>query len=155
MSRHIKLAQKNEIGLVYQLIQEAFQEYDGKLDPPSGALRESEESISKKISELGGAIIVWEDTMPIGTALYDFTGEYMYIGRVSVVPDSRGQGIGKELILYLEALARERQLKTTRVGVRLSIPQNVIFYQRLGYQVLNHIFYPEGTDSWYVMQKNL
>jgi ribosomal protein S18 acetylase RimI-like enzyme len=107
------------------------------------------------MSESGGAIIVWEDSIPIATALYNFIEDYMYIGRVSVIPDHRGKGIGQEIIVYLEAMARECEINATRIGVRLSIPRNVLFYQRLGYEVLEHIVYPEGTDSWYEMKKNL
>ena len=130
-------------------------EYKDKLFPSSGALRETEASIGLKIANHGGAVIVWEDAVPIGTAIYNFIDNYMYIGRVSVVPAYRGKGIGKDVIFYLEDLARQQNYAETRVGVRLSIPQNISFYEKLGYIAIEHIFYPEGTDSWYVMKKTL
>lgn len=130
-------------------------EYEGKLLPQSGALRETEESIRREFEAGGGAVIVWEGTEPIGTAVYSFKDTYMYIGRVSVKPAWRGKGIGREIMSYLEAFAGERGFVETEVGVRLSIPGNVSFYAGLQYEVREHLFYAEGTDSWYVMRKLL
>ena len=72
-------------------MQDSFMEYQDKLFPSSGALRETEVSIGLKIANHGGAIIVWEDAVPIGTAIYNFIDNYMYIGRVSVIPAYRGE----------------------------------------------------------------
>jgi ribosomal protein S18 acetylase RimI-like enzyme len=136
-------------------MQDSFMEYQDKLFPSSGALRETEASIALKIADHGGAIIVWEDAVPIGTAIYYFIDNYMYIGRVSVIPAYRGKGIGKDIILFLEELARQQNYTETRVEGRLSIPQNISFYEKLGYIAIEQIFYSEGTDSWYVMKKTL
>ena len=43
----------------------------------------------------------------------------------------------------------------SRVEVRLSIPENIKLYEWLQYEVIEHKFYPERTDSWYVMRKKL
>jgi GNAT superfamily N-acetyltransferase len=86
-------------------MQDSFMEYQDKLFPSSGALRETEASIALKIADHGGAIIVWEDAVPIGTAIYYFIDNYMYIGRVSVIPAYRGKGIGKDIIFYFSSTA--------------------------------------------------
>jgi hypothetical protein len=47
-----------EIEIVRQIIFEAFKEYDGVLNPPSGALRETVDGIKLKIEGRGGASYV-------------------------------------------------------------------------------------------------
>ncbi|SFT20039.1 GNAT family N-acetyltransferase [Paenibacillus sp. BC26] len=155
MSRLIKHAELHEAGIVLLTIREAFQEFEGKLIPQSGALRETEASIRGEIAEGGGAVIVWDGAEPIGAAVYSFKDSYLYIGRVSVKPAWRGKGIGREIMAYLEGFAVDSGCSETEVGVRLSIPGNVNFYAGMQYEVREHLFYPEGTDSWYVMRKRI
>lgn len=77
----------------------------------------------------------------------------MYIGRVSVIQEARGYGIGKSIMQYLEAVAINASTPEIRIGVRLSIPQNIDFYKKLGFAVLEQHKYPDATDEWYVMRK--
>jgi ribosomal protein S18 acetylase RimI-like enzyme len=134
---------------------EAFRQYDGQLSPPSGALQETVERTISIMASSGGAVLAWEDALPIGSARYYYKEDYMYIGRVAVHPDHRGKGIGKRLMAFLEEHARKNGRFQTRLEVRLSLPDNIQFYKRLGYQVVEQIYYPDRTDSWYVMNKRL
>ncbi|CAG7642394.1 GNAT family N-acetyltransferase [Paenibacillus allorhizosphaerae] len=151
----IRQAECNELNVVHETMREAFKEYAGKLQPESGALRETMEDIERKISGGGGAIIAWNNNEPAGSAQYYFKDGYMYIGRVAVIPQYRGSGLGKRLIHYLEAEARRRSCRETRLEVRLSVPENMKFYERLHYETLEQQYYPGGTDSWYVMSKDM
>jgi Cof subfamily protein (haloacid dehalogenase superfamily) len=151
----IREASLGEAPIVFRLMVEAFREYDGRLNPPSGTLRETVDDTLSIMRSNGGAIIAWENEVPAGAARYEFRDKYMYIGRVSVHPDHRGKGIAQKMMLYLEELARRHRYFETRIGVRLSIPRNIEFYKRLNYQVIEHEYYPEKTDSWYVMSKTL
>ncbi|RIX53690.1 GNAT family N-acetyltransferase [Paenibacillus nanensis] len=150
----IRSAKQDEIVVVRDIILESFKEYAGLLHPPSGALSETLESISSKV-ERGGAVIVWEDTEPVGTALYNFVDDYMYIGRVAVLPKHRGKGIGKVIMAHLEQLALHKGYNKTRLGVRLSLPDNLMFYQKLHYISIEEHEYPDKTDKWHIMVKEL
>jgi ribosomal protein S18 acetylase RimI-like enzyme len=79
----------------------------------------------------------------------------MYIGRVSVLPAYRGKGIGREMIYYLEQQAMKMGYAETRVEVRHSLPDNLRLYERLAYIPIQEHEYPEKTDRWYTMSKNL
>ena len=151
----IREASKDEIELVRMIIYDAFKEYIGVLHPPSGALRETVEGIRKKIEGRGGALIVWDESVPIGSALYYYENDYMYIGRVSVLPSYRGRGIAKAMIRYLEDLAKGKGYLKTRVEVRLSLPENLEYYTKLKYIPIEEHEYPDKTDKWYTMSKNL
>lgn len=155
MDIFITEATNDEIVFVHQVMQEAFKEYEGQLHPPSGALRETTNSISSKIEGRGGAIIAWDGTKAVGSALYYWEDQDVYIGRVSVVPSHRGNGIGKKLIHFIENIAVSKGLLESKVEVRLSIPSNIALYQNMNYEVKEQKFYPDRTDSWYVMKKRL
>lgn len=151
----IRDAAIGELGIVHRIMRQAFEEYRGILVPESGALRESLEDIEKKVSNGGGAILAWDRNEPVGSAQYYYTNEYMYIGRVSVLPSHRGKGIGRKMIFFLENKALNNKYRLTKLEVRSSIPENIKYYQSLNYRAIEHIHYPDGTDSWYVMVKQL
>jgi ribosomal protein S18 acetylase RimI-like enzyme len=153
MEALIKSANLEEIHIVHDVMRKAFEEYRDKLTPPSGALSETIDDIIKKISNNGGAIIAQIEGSDVGSAQFVFQDNFVYIGRVSVLPSHRGRGIGKRMVNYIEAHAKEKGVHESRLGVRLSIPSNVAFYQKLSYQIIERYAYPQETDFWYVMKK--
>lgn len=150
----ISQATMNEIKIVHDVMRKAFEEYRGILTPPSGALLETIDDIVKKISHNGGAIIARVEGVPIGSAQFVFEENYVYIGRVSVLPSHRGGGIGQMMVRYIESHAVNKGVSESRLGVRLSIPSNVTFYQKLNYEIIEKHAYPAETDYWYVMKNS-
>lgn len=64
-----------------------------------------------------------------------------HIGRVAVLKELRGRGLGKQLMLALHDAARERGYSRLRLGAQLrAIP----FYQRLGYVASGDVFLDAG-----------
>jgi ribosomal protein S18 acetylase RimI-like enzyme len=155
MTIEIKEASIDEIDIVYRTMEESFKEYIGKLNPPSGALRETITDILDNMKRSGGSVIAWNGNIAAGSAKYRFSEDFIYIGRVSVLPEFRGKGICKSMLKFIEDKARARDIFESRVEVRLSIPANIALYKRLKYEVIEHKFYPDRSDSWYVMSKNL
>ncbi|WP_426446846.1 GNAT family N-acetyltransferase [Paenibacillus sp. S-38] len=153
----IRTAGREEIGLVFDIMQMAFREYAGVLQPPSGALGEKPEDLLPFFEGGGGAVLAWEAGQPVGSARYkrDADRDALYIGRVAVLPGYRRRGIGDALLKHLEELARGLGYSRTTLGVRLSIPGNVSYYERAGYRPLEKHDYPCGRDSWYLMGKEL
>jgi Acetyltransferases len=150
---HIREAAFEEWTTVHRIMREAFEEYRGVLHPPSGALREELEDTIRKLSTRGGAVLAMAEGIAVGSAQYRIEDDYVYIGRISVVARARGCGIGKKLVHFLEELAAARGMSEVRLEVRLSLPDNIQFYERLGYHVVQECRYPEDTDGWYIMAK--
>ncbi|NOU96654.1 GNAT family N-acetyltransferase [Paenibacillus sp. LMG 31456] len=151
----IKEASREEMSVVHRIMHEAFEQYAGVLVPPSGALSETIEDILHKIEGRGAAILVWDGLEPVGSARFYYVENYMYIGRVAVLPAHRGKGIARYMLSYLEEIARSHSYSETRVEVRLSLPENVDYYKKLQYQIINEQSYPGGEDSWYTMSKSI
>jgi len=152
MEAIINQASLNEIHIVHDVMRKAFEEYRGMLTPPSGALSETMDDIVKKISNSGGAVIARVEGIAVGSAQHIFHDNFVYIGRVSVLPSHRGKGIGKMMVRYIETLAKDKGLSEARLEVRLSIPSNAAFYQKLNYEIIEKLAYPDETDFLCVMR---
>lgn len=77
-------------------------------------------------------LAVLPDNTPVGVArLFSALGETAHIGRMAILPEFRGQGIGESLLqhLIMESAGQYQELK-------LSAQQHAIaFYQRAGFHV--------------------
>jgi GNAT superfamily N-acetyltransferase len=145
----IRPALRADAALVHRLTLEAYEEYRGALVPESGVFRETEADVEEAILR-GGAFIATVDGTPVGCARWvverggdgehvnagvnaGAAGEFLYIGRVSVLPSHRGRGIAAMLVARCEALARRLGLGEARLGVRIGLARNRELYERLGY----------------------
>src|SRR5689334_19385398 len=132
------------------LMQAAFAEYEGVLDPPSGAHDETAESVVRRLSR-GGAVLACINDEAVGFAFYDSVDGLLYFGRLSVLPDFRNRGIGTRLLDCVEGRARDTGAAGVRLGVRLQLPHLVARYERLGYRItkyMTHAGYENPTYAF-------
>ncbi len=130
-------AADSDIELVTTLIRDGFAEYEGKLDPPSGAHFETPEKVRAKM-EQGGAIMAFVDETCAGAVLFYPEDGFLYLGRLAVLSDYRTQGIGKALIEAVESKARTLGLPGVQLSVRVVLPRNRAYFEKLGYQVVSY-----------------
>ena len=135
MQPEIRLARTEEAALVHRLTQQAFDEYRGRLKPPSSAHDETQAMVATAL-EQGGALLAFIDGAAVGAARFVPEDDHLYIGRVAVLPEWRGKGIAMALMLALEQQARRLGLGAIELGVRESLPSNVRLYGKLGYTVI-------------------
>ncbi|UXR70162.1 MULTISPECIES: GNAT family N-acetyltransferase [unclassified Staphylococcus] len=88
---------------------------------------------------------------PIATARYRGVEEIAKIERVAVMKDYRGQGIGKELIQFLEQLAIKHGFSHFKLGAQI---QAIPFYETLGYEAYGDIFMDANIPHRY-MKKSI
>jgi ribosomal protein S18 acetylase RimI-like enzyme len=143
-----------DVPIIVELIHAAFKEYDGVLDPPSGAHKESEEKIRQQLAT-DRAVLAFADGQAVACVLYRHGGDHMYFGRLAVLPGYRSRGIATALIDYVEARARELGLPRLRLGVRLALTRVRARYERLGYQVIEERRHEGYTVPTYVMMEKL
>ncbi len=118
----------------------AYAEYVGLLEPPSGADFETVEDVAAKIKN-GGALIAWIGSEAVGSARFEFRGEALYAGRLSVLPAYRGRGIGTALMSAIEAIGKENRLAAIEILVRSGLEENLKLYRKLGFsyeEILEH-----------------
>ena len=154
MAIRITNAAIDDAPLVYDIMQRAFAEYLGVLDPPSGVHSESLDDVIVALDQ-GGAILAWIGSEAVGSARYAFREDSCYIGRVSVLPQYRGQGIASAMMEYIEGIARAHGSGYMEISVRMVLESNINLYKRLGYTITGMFEHPKGGGMVGTMVKML
>jgi predicted N-acetyltransferase YhbS len=137
------------------LMRSAFHEYIGILDPPSGAHKETEESVRDKM-KLGQWLIAEYDGQPAGCVFYEPRDTYVYLGRLAVPGEFRGRGIGGALTDAVEAETRAAGIPRIRLGTRLALPHLIAMYEKRGYCIIAYETHTGYSAPTYVtMEKTL
>src|SRR5262245_10630678 len=133
----------------------AFDEYRGRLDPPSGAHGETEEKL-RHLLRGASAVLAFVGDQVAGCVFYAPVGEHIDLFRLAVLPAYRGRGIGRALVEYVEAHAPALGISRVQLGVRVALPDNRAYYERMGYCFLEartHAGYAEPT--YVILEKRL
>ena len=161
VSKHITLrvATIDDAPTILIITREAFSQFQGRLDPPSGALHETLEVLCERTFQPDhGATLAFVDAVPAGALRWSVhpQRDHLYVGRVAVLPPYRQMGVASALMCWAEEHARKLKLPAVQFGVRLQSPENIRFYRHLGYEVVEyarHEGYDHPTFVW--MRKNL
>ena len=143
----VREARGDEAGRLHDLLLRAYREYEGHLDPPSGVHAETVASVRSKMNE-GGALVCEEDGVIAGCVFYAPKADYLYVGRLAVVPRYRRRGIGDLLLRAAERRADDLGLPRIRLGVRLALGKLRTYYEARGYVPIafrSHAGYAETT----------
>lgn len=151
----LRAATPDEAELVAETVRAGFAEYQGTLTPPSSAHKEDADSIGQKMAK-GGAILAYVDSELAGCVLFYPQDDYLYLGRLAVLPTFRRQGIGKHLVGAVEAKAHEMGITNVHLGVRKALPSNQAMFESLGYKFVSaHIHEGQTEPTFFVMEKHL
>ena len=151
----LREATYDDIPTLVTLIHTAFEEYRGRLEPPSGAHRETAQSISNYLQQ-GRAVLASLHGQVVGCVCYHQESEHVYFGRLSVLPAFRQHGVGLALVTYVEQQAKALGAQRIQLGMRIALPHLQVYYERLGYCVVcyeTHEGYTEPTSV--VMEKQV
>ena len=151
----LRAATYDDIPTLLTLIHTAFEEYRGRLEPPSGAHRETVQSIATYLQQ-GHAVLAWLNDQAVGCVCYHQESEHVYFGRLSVLPAFRQHGVGLALVTYVEQQAKALGAQRVRLGVRIALQHLHMYYERLGYRVVcyeTHEGYTAPTSV--VMEKQV
>ena len=141
----LRIGTAGDAAAIARVIAASFEQYRGKLNPESGAFRETADGIAGELAKAAGAIVAERNGEMLGCVLVEELEGDLYFGRLSVVPSARGQGLAKRLIDAVEAEARRRGLPGVRLGVRVVLTDNQRLFQALGYRETSREAHP-GFD---------
>jgi len=135
----LREAKPDDIAILTAAIRATFEEYRDKLNPPSGSLDEREEDVAAKLKK-GGGVLAYVDQQLAGVVLYypSETDGSLYLGRLGVLPDFRRFGVGKALVQAVETRAQQLGYAEVTLAVRIQLPGNRQFFERLGYAVTSY-----------------
>jgi tRNA threonylcarbamoyladenosine biosynthesis protein TsaE len=124
---------------VVAVIQRAFGARP-RLDPPSTATDETEESVAAALRANGG-LLAHGDGHPLGAMLFDLsTPGRLGLRRVGVDPAAQLHGVASALVGVAEDVAERRGLDGLWLKARVELPDTVEFWRRRGY-------WPQGRDG--------
>ena len=133
-----------DLPVLRDLLHAAYAEYWGKLDPPVGAYQETVASLGEKLSH-GQAIKAVSAGTIVGCVFFHPEATSLYFGRLAVLPAYRRHGIGRQLVDAVETYARQQKFARVTLGVRLAIPANIAYYEKLGYRIVSYSSHPGYT----------
>lgn len=137
------------------VLQAAFEQHRGRLDPPSGVHGETVESLRQKL-KAGAAVLALVNDEVAGCVFYQQETSHVYLGRLSVLPEYRRHGVGRALVEYVERRALELNVPRVRLGVRLPLAEIRAYYERLGYRPIRCAAHEGYSGPTYViMEKEL
>ena len=150
---HIRKATAQDSELLLSLVHRSFEEYRGKIDPPSSAPDETIDTIRGRFDQ-ARALIAERDQVSVGCVFYQRMAENVYLFRLSVLPEYRRRGIARSLIEHVERIAGAMGLPV-RLGVRIALPENQAYYGRMGYRVVEYQTHPGyASPTWVMMEKD-
>ena len=118
------------------------------LQPPSGALSETEVQVREDLALHGGGLARIRSA-PVAAVRFRFEGHQAWVRRLAVHPEWQRQGIGSRVMAWAERDLRRRGHRQVRLGVRKQLPANLSFYEALGYWVA------EDHGYWLELVKTL
>jgi GNAT superfamily N-acetyltransferase len=137
------------------LIHRAFAPYRGRLVPESGAHAETPATLEAALGK-GAAFRALSDGRLVGCIFTETRPDRLYLGRLAVEPDCRGQGVGAALLAAAETHARGLGLSCLELGVRLVLLDNIRLFQRAGFAIIRQESHKGFTEpTFHVMEKLL
>ena len=151
----IRPGTQEDVPRILEVITRAFEEYRGRLDPPSSAQRETLDSVRDKLRQ-GGAVVATAGKQMTGCALWKQEPGHLYVGRLAVLPEFRKAGIGGRLMEWVEEQAVRLGAPKVRLMVRVTLGAIREYYERKGYRVTGRGSHPGYAEPTYlVMEKNV
>ncbi|WP_085992698.1 GNAT family N-acetyltransferase [Oceanobacillus senegalensis] len=85
--------------------------------------------------------IGYEDNQAIAASRLRFVEEYGKLERICVLKDYRGKSYGKQLILAMEDVIKEKGYKKSKLNAQIHAED---FYKKLGYETVSREFMDAG-----------
>lgn len=132
---------------VLALLRTSFQYMDGRIDPPSSVHRLTIESMQTHC-QTGGEI--WAVGRPLfGCMFLTPKPDCLYLGKLAVQEQMRGQGVCRAMIDHAERRAVAIGLSELELETRIELTENHRVFSRLGFTIVStgiHDGYDKPTD---------
>ena len=129
---------------VRALILNAFAYMQGRIDPPSSALRITAASIAEDAA--AGALLLAEHAGElVGCAFVRRKEDALYIAKLAVRTDMQARGIGRALMAEARDEARACGLAALELQTRIELTENHAAFARLGFVKIAETTHPGFT----------
>jgi N-acetylglutamate synthase-like GNAT family acetyltransferase len=129
---------------VRALIIDAFAYMQGRIDPPSSALRMTAQSMAADAA-MGALLLAEIDGALVGCAFIRRKEDALYIAKLAVRPDRQQRGIGRALITAAQDEARAQGLAALELQTRIELSENRAAFARMGFVKIAETAHPGFT----------
>jgi GNAT superfamily N-acetyltransferase len=126
------------------LILASFAWMEGRIDPPSSALKLSAEGLRAKCT-VETPFLAFLDGRLVGCAFLAERTDHFYLGKLAVAPGLQGRGIGRALLAAAEELALAAGKPAIVLETRVELVENHAAFARLGFRETGRGVHP-GFD---------
>ncbi|WP_064711855.1 GNAT family N-acetyltransferase [Rhizobium bangladeshense] len=137
------------------LILTAFAPMNGRIDPPSSALRLTAAALAAKAeAEIGHVAI--DNGKLTGCLFLRPEADCLYVGKLAVLPQAQGKGLGRRLLEIAEETAAELGLAALRLETRIELVDNHAVFAAWGFSRTAEKAHPGFTRATFIeMRKSL
>lgn len=114
------------------LILRSFAYMDGVIDPPSSAHRLTAAALKDKAAQEIGFVAA-SDACLLGCAFLAERDNHFYLGKLAVVPEAQGLGIGRRLLETVEDHVRLSGKPALELQTRIELSANRQAFRHLGF----------------------
>ena len=140
---------------VHALLTECFAPMEGRIDPPSSLQKMTPTSLAE-YARAHDFVVLTERESIVGFGLGEIRTSSLYLSKLAVHPDGRGQGKSRHIIELFEKLARNSGLVNLTLQTRVELIENHATFRALGFQKTDETRHP-GYDrvTSYTFTKSL
>jgi N-acetylglutamate synthase-like GNAT family acetyltransferase len=137
------------------LILAAFASMNGRIDPPSSALRLTAQALAEKAeAEIGHVAI--EQGKLTGCLFLRPETDCLYVGKLAVLPSAQGKGLGRRLLAIAQETAAALGLPALRLETRIELTDNHAVFAAWGFSRTAEKAHPGFTRTTFIeMRKDL
>lgn len=127
------------LGDTLALIQTAFSPMDGVVDPPSSVHRLTIERLGQHCTQDEVWII---GAAPLACMILTQKPDTLYLGKLAVATQARGQGLARRLVDHATNRARSLGFRTLTLETRIELTQNHATFLALGFEEAGRTRHP-------------
>ncbi|MFC5755120.1 GNAT family N-acetyltransferase [Rhizobium sp. GCM10022189] len=141
-------------GELLDLILASFAYMDGRIDPPSSAIRLTTESLMEK-AKAEIAYAVENAGRLVGCIFLRAETDCLYVGKLAVLPSAQGTGIGRRLLAVAEETALDLGLPALRLETRIELVGNHATFAAWGFDKTAEKSHPGFSRVTFIEMKKV
>ncbi|MEE8535551.1 MAG: GNAT family N-acetyltransferase [Kiloniellales bacterium] len=140
----VRRAQARDVPAIIACVRAAYQVYVERMGKEPAPMLADYAALTAadrvRVLELDGRLA--------GAIVLFARGDHLFVETIAVDPAFQGRGLGRHLMDFAEAVARDRGLPAIRLYTNVHMTENLSFYDRLGYAVTGRV-HEDGYDRVY------